>query len=191
MRAFFLCILTIAVSAEEPGVKELPHLKVGTNSYNHVTVRKRNAAEAIVKFDGGVTMVKIVDLPEPIRSEWYDEKEVAELAMHKEADLAEFRKLQHDAQQRAVPVETAITLKISQIQKEITSLETQRSKLVATETILYNKGDKQANNKVGPAIRQVNTSIGNLKREIETLQAQLKVYQIDTGKIVDTKKRKR
>lgn len=66
-RVFFALVLSICAVGQETN---LPTLTIGTNSYKNATIRKRNATEVIVRFDGGLTMVKIAELPEPIRTAW-------------------------------------------------------------------------------------------------------------------------
>jgi hypothetical protein len=69
-----LLLVSILLSAP-PNEFHLSELKIGTNTYKRVTVTRKNALEAVFRYDGGVGKVKIVDLPEPLKSNWTDEKE--------------------------------------------------------------------------------------------------------------------
>ena len=66
----FLLVLGSLKGAELP----IPSLTLGTNTYFNVSIKKRNDIEAIVRFDGGLTMVKLRDLPEPYRGQLFDAK---------------------------------------------------------------------------------------------------------------------
>lgn len=63
-----LFVSSVALAQET----NMPFLVIGTNMYHDVKIRKRNGTEAVLRFRGGLTMVKILDLPEPIRSDWYE-----------------------------------------------------------------------------------------------------------------------
>lgn len=83
----------------------LPSITIGTNTYNHVTVRKRNDTEAIVKFKGGLTMMKLADLPEPLRSEWFDSNKVARArdeALRKENEIRERKRIEEEKVRQAI-----------------------------------------------------------------------------------------
>jgi hypothetical protein len=80
--------------------KEFQSLTVGTNAYNGVTLRKRNAAEAVLKFDKGLTVVKIEDLPEPLKSEWLNPTELDKLKQSESQQNAK-RKDFEDSKRRA------------------------------------------------------------------------------------------
>lgn len=56
----------------------LQKLTIGTNTYQNVHLTRRSDEEAIARYDGGTRKVRLSDLPEPLRTAWYDEKSVKE-----------------------------------------------------------------------------------------------------------------
>lgn len=84
----FICgalLLPVSPQAGQSNSVSLPSLTIATNIYRQVVLTKRNALEAVLRFDGGIRKVRIADLPEPWRSRWLDPTEAARL----EAELAE------------------------------------------------------------------------------------------------------
>jgi hypothetical protein len=93
---FFIFASVICISAQgATNELKLPQITIGTNIYKAVTLSKRNAAEALIRFDGGITKVKISDLPEPYKTDWFD----SEAAEKLEAETRE--RAQEGAKQNA------------------------------------------------------------------------------------------
>jgi hypothetical protein len=114
--ALVLSVATIA--AADPSTKELPQITVGTNTYKAVTLRKRNAIEAILRFDGGITMVQIADLPEPIKSEWLDKAEAEKLSRERTEEIKRAQtalaKQEEEARRNRIPLDIFYQQKIEE-----------------------------------------------------------------------------
>jgi hypothetical protein len=91
-----ICLILLACSAFSFSgeIKEFKSLTIGTNKYEEVTLKKLNAAEALLKFDHGLTVVRIEDIPEPTRSEWYDKEAAAKFDQDKKAGIEKEKQAQ-------------------------------------------------------------------------------------------------
>src|SRR3954452_6722155 len=104
MRAMLLALALFVATAfaENPDIRRFSEINVGTNTYRNVALKKCNGAEAILRFESGLMLVKIADLPEPLRSEWLDSTAAAACenknAEHAKAILATIEAQQKDAQ---------------------------------------------------------------------------------------------
>lgn len=83
LAAFAFCAV---VQAAETNV--YPSLVIGTNTYKNVTVRKRNSGEAMLKFEGGLLLVKADELPKEVKEALFTETEIAKFQGDKAALLA-------------------------------------------------------------------------------------------------------
>src|SRR5687767_5802860 len=68
--AFLLLLACAQTPASKTNEIRLPTLTIGTNKYANAVVTRKNALEAVFRYDGGIGKVKISELPEPLRSEW-------------------------------------------------------------------------------------------------------------------------
>lgn len=73
--AFILLIVMSVFAAPDPAVK-FSEFKFGGTTLTNVTITKKNPRDAVIRYDGGVQKVEVKNLPEPLRSKWYDEQEV-------------------------------------------------------------------------------------------------------------------
>jgi hypothetical protein len=103
VRFFFVLFSLFFVSSASEPTERLAEFRLGTNVYRNVTLTERSAVEALVRFDGGVRKVNLSELPEPLRSKWYDEKAARDFQRSAEDSKAAEDVAKAEAVKRGVP----------------------------------------------------------------------------------------
>lgn len=101
--------------------KIIPVLTIGTNTYKNASIKKRNAADVIVKFDRGLTMAKSKDLPEPFRSEYFNEPEALKVESRNQESVS--KQKENEARKKHIAIEKERALKFRMIDGELVPLK--------------------------------------------------------------------
>jgi hypothetical protein len=128
MRFKVLVALVAVVStySSDP-VERFDQLQIGTNTFRNVTLTKRNELEATMSHDGGLRRIKLEDLPEPLRSKWYDTTAAAEFEKAREQERKqkeqETAANREEAKKRGVTLEKYYDQKIAEVEAEVHALQ--------------------------------------------------------------------
>jgi uncharacterized membrane protein YqaE (UPF0057 family) len=93
MKAIILIASAICALAAPRDEIEFPEFSIGTNSTKKTTISRRNNTEAIIRYEGGITKARILDLKN-LPEDWYRDARAEEARLSAEAKRAEERRIE-------------------------------------------------------------------------------------------------